>query len=204
MKIALLSILMAGLMLLTSCTGSEDAGGWTTLINHHLRQYPEMQAVDIYKLIYQGVLGPGHLGTDAEVIRKYLDEEIAGIEADPDMQLIENIAPDSQFIRINLKKFKNLELPVDDLVSVIIHSSQYHVSNRETFIKVWNSLKKQVETGRIKTDKENYLEFCRHIEAGKYPVVHHSEAYNRHYSPAYRVVLKSAWEEMQSRIQNDN
>ncbi|MBU0713237.1 hypothetical protein KJ762_00200 [bacterium] len=194
MKIAIYSAIILGLMACSYESNYNQLNNWAKLLNQHLDKYPEMQAADIYKLIYQSIRGPGHLGADAEMIRKYLDEELAEIEANPDISLMETISPDSEFVRINLKKFKNLELPAEMLVQTIILSSRNLSSDKKTLKKIWNGIKKQVKAGHIQTDYQEFFKYFQFIEENNYPVVHHSKRYMQCYSPSYRVVLKSVWE----------
>ncbi|MCK4716078.1 MAG: hypothetical protein KAT54_04670, partial [Candidatus Marinimicrobia bacterium] len=71
-------------MFLFSCNSmkvDETIRSWESLIKMHLMHYPDMQADDIYKMVYQGVMGPGHLGTDFQKISNYLNQEMSQIEA---------------------------------------------------------------------------------------------------------------------------
>jgi len=196
MKIVIIFVVLIGFMMCAGESNHDQIKGWTTILNQHLDKYTEMQTTDIYKLIYQGICGPGHLGTDPRMIRKYLDQELSEIEANPDVSLMENISPDSEFIRINLKKFKSLKLPNDMLVHAIRKSSRSMQSDRNKLEEVWKSIKCEVETDRLKIDKKEFLKFYQFIEENNYPVVHHSELYMQRYSPAYRVVSKSVREEI--------
>lgn len=171
------------------------ANDWSMIISEHLERYPEMQAADIYKLVYQGIRGPGHLGTNAEKIRYYLNEEMSSVKDNPDIELIEDISPDSEFVRINLEKFKSLELPVEMLVQTIVFSSRDLASDRKTLIRIWEDVINRIDSGRIRTDRQEALKFHQFIGENSYPIVHHSELYKQHYFPAYRVVLRSVWEE---------
>jgi len=194
MKIAIYSVVVIGLMVCACESNSNRLNDWVKILNQHLDKYPEMQAADIYKLLYQGILGPGHLGSDAEMIRKYLNEELSKIKIDPDIPLIENISPDSEFVRINLEKFKSLDLPAEMLVQAVILSSRDLISDKKSLIKIWKGIKKQVKAGRLHTNYQEFSKYCQFIEDNNYPVVHHSKRYMQCYSPSYRVVLKSVWE----------
>ena len=45
---------------------------WPALINAHLNRYPAMTVQDVYKLVYQGVMGPEHSIPSAEIFRQRL------------------------------------------------------------------------------------------------------------------------------------
>ncbi len=48
---------------------AEDTTGWMDLIASHILRYPAMTARDVYKLLYQGILGPEHSMPSAEYLR---------------------------------------------------------------------------------------------------------------------------------------
>ena len=44
-------------------------------IEEHFLRYPQMEAVDVLKLIYQSIFGGGHMITDAEKSRMRIEQE---------------------------------------------------------------------------------------------------------------------------------
>ncbi|MGC9364482.1 MAG: hypothetical protein ACP5FZ_07940 [Fidelibacterota bacterium] len=183
-----------------------DSNGekWLDIVSRHLERYPEMEPVDLYKLIYQGTMGPGHLGTDSAEIQKQLEREIAIIEADKQSALIENIAPDSEYVRIHLKKWKSLEYPAETITRAILESNRFSDSDRERLKTAWEIVHREVTTGQISVDKDKFLTIYQHVLENDYPVVHHSERYRSVYSPAYRVVSQSAWKKIARELRHDN
>ena len=79
---------------------------WKSLIIEHINRYPDMEIKDLYKLVYQGTLGPSHLGTDLNIIKKYLDLELERIESDYSIDLIEKISPSGSFKNILFPSLK--------------------------------------------------------------------------------------------------
>ena len=86
----------------------------------HCRHYPLLRAQDIYKLIHQGVFGPGHIIASAARARLMLKEEMAALEARSPHCLtgaaeakfevrrrpepgIEPIDPNGRLVRVNLR-----------------------------------------------------------------------------------------------------
>ena len=53
------------------------------LLSAHLKRYPAMQLDDIYKLLHQAALGPGHAVENPAAARKRLDEEWAALGEAP-------------------------------------------------------------------------------------------------------------------------
>ncbi len=167
---------------------------WESLIKIHLMHYPDMQADDIYKMVYQGVMGPGHLGTDFRKISNYLNREMSQIAAVSQIKLIENISPDSSYIRINLKRFKYDGLSSEKLAAIIIKSARNSPENPELFIEIWTRIAKRVENGKLSIDQGAFSKFNQYIIENNYPVIHHSKDYIEKYSPSYRVVSRKVWE----------
>jgi len=184
-------------MILFSCNSrkvDETILSWESLIKIHLMHYPDMQADDIYKMVYQGVMGPGHLGDDFQKILNYLNREISKIEAAQQIKLVENIAPDSSYIRINLKRFKYDSLSSEKLAAIITESARNSPENPEPFIKIWTGIAKRIENGHLSINQGTFSKFNRYIIENNYPVIHHSKDYIEKYSPSYRVVSRKVWE----------
>jgi len=184
-------------MILFACNSmkvSETVRSWESLIKMHLMHYPDMQADDIYKMVYQGVLGPGHLGNDFQKILNYLNREMSQIEAISQMKLIENIAPDSSYIRINLKRFKYDGLSSDKLAAIITKSARNSPKNPEHFREIWIGITKRVKNGQLSVNQGAFSKFNQYVIENNYPVIHHSKDYIEKYFPSYRVVSRKVWE----------
>jgi len=46
------------------------------LIFYHLKRYPAMELEDIYKLLYQSVMGPAHILQNKELAYSYLKKDL--------------------------------------------------------------------------------------------------------------------------------
>jgi len=194
MKLVIIALLICSLVICTRYPGDPYMKKWSGIIRQHLARYPSMQPADMYKLVYQGTMGPAHLGANLQEIQKYLDKELFAVEAAGNCELIENISPDSEYVRINLKKYKALGYSSEIIVQSVVESCRQQSVNRVKLKNVWDYISRQVSAGQIPVDMADFLEFQQYILENNYPVVHHSEQYRHHYSPAYRVVLKSVWE----------
>jgi hypothetical protein len=178
----------------------------SAILAWHRRRYPLLKAQDIYKLIHQGVFGPGHIITNAARAKRMLEEEMAALEVrSPKSEVqsqtepeFEAIDPDGLLVRVNLRPMISAQCKVQ--------SAKCRMQNVEWLVKA------MVESGRrVKGDPELMkrrlsaaVRWCRTnlpLEAAAleqmatqaaesgYPAFHHSAAYNRAYRPAYRVVL---------------
>jgi hypothetical protein len=172
---------------------NDDLAAWNELIQEHLTLYPRMQPEDVYKLIYQGIMGPGHLGNDTAKIAFYLKDELSSIKSSGNESLFENIAPDSSYIRINLKRFKHDNRDPAMLVSIIAQSSNIPKKAKNRLVKVWTNVCREVEKGTIPLDQIAFRQFDQFIKDNNYPVIHHSPEYIQEYQPAYRVVSREIW-----------
>jgi len=182
------------LMLCISCMPRNDnLAAWNNLIKEHLVLYPRMQPDDVYKLVYQGIMGPGHLGNDTTQIANYLKDELNSIESSEDEGLFEDITPDSSYIRINLKRFKYENLDPALLVKIIAQSADIPKRARSRLVKVWSNICQEVENGTIPLNKTAFRQFDQFVKKNDYPVIHHSPEYIQEYQPAYRVVSRNIW-----------
>lgn len=203
--------IIAGFLLLTcgKVNIDENKEGWMNLILEHLNRYPEMEVQDLYKFIYQATLGPAHLGTNEKIILSYLNREIESINADPEIDLVENISPSGKYVRINLKKFKDKSGNIKLLANVIALSAKEKVlseriplGNMEILNKRWEMVARMVDSGDLPFDREEFRQFSDFIISNKSEIPHHSKKYRECYSPSYRVVLKNYWDEVAREVFN--
>lgn len=170
-----------------SCNGSKEEKAWQKVIEYHMQKYPRMEFVDLYKLIYQGTLGPAHLGVKYEQIRNYLNKELAGIRGRKG-EMVEQIAGDNKYIRINLYTFKYENGDPDSLARLVFRSCRKEPRGKE---KLENRMELAAAFIRQKDMEFDYVEFnqyLQNIKRNNYPVPHHSKKYINKYDPAYRVI----------------
>jgi hypothetical protein len=153
----------------------------------HIERYPQAQPRDVYKLIYQGIYGVGHILT--EKAWDYLQEEAGRIPKEdyPDRHLVEPVSPDGSMVRINLRPFLRLTLSLDDLFMVIKASAEVE-GDDDKFMELWRVFVDLVETGEIEMDLDRVKEVQDSIDMRGIKPMHHTEPYRQAYYPAYRVV----------------
>lgn len=181
------------MVLIHTCAHKMNKSNWSLLIRYHLNKYPHMEFVDLYKLIYQGTLGPAHLGTQYSTIRTHLNSEFANLEA-KNCEMIEKIAADNKYLRINLYAFKKAEGNPDSLARLVYRSCKKEPEELEKIKKrmkiVGDVIKKNSPTEQYK----HYLKFYNEIEQEDFPVPHHSQQYIAEYQPAYRVISQQVYQ----------
>ena len=176
------------------------------ILNWHRQRYPLLRAQDIYKLVHQGVFGPGHSIASAEQAKRSLKDEVGRLKAEArrwsgDEELIEPIDPDGRLVRANLRPF---------LGEVKGQEARAKRQSRQTADAEWLATALVESARRVKGDPDEMARrlavavgWCRKnlprqaaglertaVEAREagYPAFHHSPAYKREYRPAYRVV----------------
>ena len=154
---------------------------------------PDLEVVDVYKMLFQSVFGIKHILHDKA--KRHLEEELSTLEMNKssDESLIENISVDNVMVRVNLRPFKMRGLSSDKLFSAMVTSAKETKGTQKAFLKLWNRFKSLVEAGRLSFDRSSLEDFDKRVKKENYPLYHHSERYRRSYNPAYRVVKREVF-----------
>lgn len=159
------------------------------IILQHLKWYPLMRPCDVYKLIFQGVMGSEHLISSAEGFTKYLAEEFDPLLPDPSGRLLEPLRPDRTLLRINLRPYKALKKPVNLLIPALLETASSVKGDLDELRAAWMDFVQACEQGRVPGINATELhEFTTWLEGLGFPALHHSEAYSSAYQPAYRLI----------------
>jgi len=174
----------------------------------HCRRYPLLRAQDIYKLIHQGVFGPGHIISSAAAARRALVSEIAELEGksqkakakrqNPDEEMFEPIDPGVRLVRMNLRPWVAAECRSQNaegrrqncgLLAEALVASARQVKDDPALMK--RRLAAAVRWCRKNLPRQaaELARVAARAEESGYPALHHSPEYSRAYRPAYRVVL---------------
>lgn len=139
---------------------------------YHLNKYPLIQKEDKIKLIYQGTLGPNHLGKDllVEDVKKRLEKELL-----EESNLVENIYEwiSCGFIRININQYIKDDHSLEELANSFV------VSSKEI----------PYDIGVLKQELTNYLTE-EELQNYNFKPISHSSIYRQKYLPHYLVVKK--------------
>lgn len=168
--------------------GAEDIG-WLVLIEAHLQRYPALAVQDVYKLLYQGILGPEHILPSADIFTTRLEAELAALDARPGALLLESIRPDESLLRIHLRPWLALEQSVGALVGACLETGRQAWGTPANLLSIWRFFLEQLAAGRFPALSLSEAETLDALLAEKnYPPLHHSPAYTENYHPAYRLV----------------
>jgi len=155
-----------------------------------LQRYPAIQIQDLYKLLYQAALGNEHLMTDSAMVHDYLIRELESIQASSVEPLLEEISPDGEVVRLNLRPFKAREGDHRALFQAMMQTTRAFQKSPERLEHNWRDLEQMAKSGAIAFDAATMQSFFREMREKGFPAVHHSAVYAEKYAPAYRVILK--------------
>ncbi len=159
------------------------------LIDDHLSRYPAMEIRDVYKLLYQSILGSAHFITSAEDFTARLQTELDEVTADESDPLLESIHPGEKIKRLNLRPFKAREGDVGVLTTVCIQTANRKWGTPEFLRETWAKFVGLCQEGQwARFSLPDALAFSEWLKEVDYLAVHHSARYEEEYRPAYRLV----------------
>jgi len=158
------------------------------LLSAHLARYPAMQLDDIYKLLHQAALGPGHAVDNPTAARKRLDQEISALGEAPAEPLRDIISPDGRLGRVHLRSYLAAGGVPDALHNAFLETAKSYPASPDKLAKFCGCLGELAAAGGIPFAEQDVLAYFDRIAQAGYPVVHHSKTYTDAYKPAYRVV----------------
>ena len=166
-------------------------GSWrrvTELVGEHKAARPEMRARDVYKLLYQGVFGVGHImGPGAW---DYLQGEANSVDPkdQPGDPLLESVSLDGSVIRVNLRPFIREGYPLNKLMEAMRQSDI--AGNPALFLEAWDAFAELVWSGQLDFEHNEVDAINKALDRAKPQPMHHTQQYRDAYHPAYRVVRR--------------
>lgn len=161
------------------------------LLGRHLQRYPQMALADVYKLLHQAAMGPGHVIDNEAKARAALREECArvaaagGSHADP---ALDPISPDGRLARAHLRAWIAAGRDLDALAEALLCTARDVPPDAEKLAKFCSCLGDLADAGGIPFARAEVEAFMGDLAARGYPALRHSPAYRDAYQPAYRVV----------------
>lgn len=188
-------ILIAFLSVLFSCTHPSQEQAREAFVRNYFQKYPEATLQDIYKGSFQDVFGPAHILTDRDAVKKYIQYEMNQVESYEN----EDYVPcgwQGNFYQVNLKVIADGRIAMDDFVYAFMASANgIDTTLTPKFIDNWQLVQQSVR--KIIPELEGFEKdstlLSHLLKKGKY-VVHHSEKFNDHYHPHYRIIRKDIFE----------
>lgn len=161
------------------------------LLKEHVERRPLMAATDVYKLLYQGVFGVGHILGEGARARLIDEAETISLEDHPEEPLVEAVSPDGSMVRVNLRPYLRKGLSLEGLYEAMLETAEIE-GDPAKFLEAWNVFKDHVKNGIISINKSDVEALDKEITDEGVRPHHHSEAYREAYYPAYRVVKRDA------------
>jgi len=163
--------------------------GIIDLTARHHRRYPMMQIEDVYQLVYQSVMGPGHLLYNEKRAFDSLKKELANPRS-KEKDLFVDISLTIKVVRINLNIFAEQGGSARKLFSAMQKTAQAIPPDKEKLRKIWDITGELAEDGKLAMlDYKGWRLFTDKLQRNSFPTIEHSSAYRKFYMPSYRVIL---------------
>ncbi|HEY66027.1 MAG TPA: hypothetical protein G4O02_15805 [Caldilineae bacterium] len=159
------------------------------MVDEHIVQHPVVEPCDVYKLLYQGVLGPEHLIASPEDFAARLRAEYQAVSPDEAEPLWEAVRPDGALVRLNLRPFKARGGDVEWLITACLRTAERAWGTKEELRDVWAAFVELCRAGQWEVfPLPEVLALSVWLEEHGYPPVHHSARYKEANKPAYCLV----------------
>ncbi len=160
----------------------------SNLIQKQFSMYPEMKIQDLYKFVHQAAMGSEHAVKDFVSTQRWMDEELASMKNVHPNELCDTLSPGGKFVRVNMRPYIKLGYDPEKLVNAFIKTANNHKGSIDTLKYYWSIAIYLADEGDIPLNKSEMESFFKEKKRDGFPAVHHSDLYNKLYSPAYRVV----------------
>lgn len=164
------------------------------LVTSEMALHPASEIGDVYKLLYQGNFGVGHIIRSRNAAMAYLFKEIGELGAPDTEPLLSACSADGGMLRVNLRAFVRDSLDASLLVDAMIATVRLHEPDTAAFLREWKDIGNAIERKALPFSRQRYREITDSLRSAGYPAVHHSAAYAAAYRPAYRVLLRGSLE----------
>lgn len=165
-----------------------DTGPWTALLRAHLIRYPAMQPADAYKLLHQATLGSEHAVPSRAMAEEWLSREIGTLPAGPADPLADTLGTDGRFARIHLRPFLAAGGIPDSLLSAFVRTAEQATRDTAQLSCALDAVRQMTVTREPGWSADSVDRLFGEAQVAGYPAMHHSDAFEEAYHPAYRVV----------------
>ena len=164
-------------------------------VERQLELYPESTLRDLYKNFFQDRFGPGHIIADNTAADRYLRYELNAAEGFEGLDY-EPTGYEGRFYRVNLGVIADGRVPYEKYFDAFVRSvNNIKPISIEQWRTEWHEIDSVIMSMGLQL--ENYSVDCAEIKAliegGDY-VMHHSQRFNDHYQPHYRIIERTIFE----------
>lgn len=151
--------------------------------------YPEMQLIDVIKLIYQSEFAGGHMISDEAAALQRLEDEWTlvqrqGVQAES--PVFEELG--DGLCRLNLSAIVNQGITPATVNRLFVLSANKQIGSVENFERKLAALRQWCIDGLFPWVDFELDAYLKEYKAQGYPAVSHSQDYRSAYAPAYRVI----------------
>ncbi len=160
------------------------------LIYCHLELYPAMELGDVYKLLYQSVMGPAHILQNKELAYSYLKNEFDSPNENHENDLYVDISLDHELVRLNIPVFRK-QCSLNALFEMLCETQRKIIPDKDKLKHYWLALGSLIEGNTFEQftpDRWNRLN--KLLNEHVFPHFSHSAVYKNLYRPSYRIVLR--------------
>ena len=157
-----------------------------------VRNYPNLEIQDLYKLAYQAAMGNRHVLSDTAAARTYLTEEFSSLEPSSKEPLLEYLVSDSSVVRVNLRAWKAQHLNPEKLFQAMITTASLVPPSVRLLHRYRDDIAMLARKGKIPFKKPDIDKYFRDMERQHFPPVHHSDIYTKTFHPSYRIICRNS------------
>lgn len=158
------------------------------ILADQIARYPQMEIQDLYKLLFQAVMGSEHAISSLDAARSWLHRELENLPEGPVEPIIDVISPDDSIVRVNLRPFIQSGGDPPSLLDAFIRTANEYRGTRKMLWLYWSFAERLAEDGELPFELDDMQAFFKRVEKDGFPAVHHSSCYENSYCPAYRVI----------------
>ncbi len=166
-----------------------DTANILSLLQAQLSGWPEANAQDLTKALYQAEFGCGHFVSDRARGLQYLIDEQRALACAPrkaEPPFIEPLGP--SYCRIHISHMQAEGLSAETLFALFSLSAEAPSGDMSDFRKKLDCMEEAAASGTLPLDAAQTAAFLSQYRAAGCPSTHHSEAFRAAYAPAYRVI----------------
>lgn len=160
----------------------------SNLTSQHIARYPNLELIDLYKLLHQSALGASHASASDDILEREFNLEwdnLTGVHIEP---AIDPISPDGKIARIHLRSYLSQDYSKDDLLMAFIRTANAQNGSQEKLKKFCNCLRDLSKAKQLPFNPEDTEAFLNDVENKDYPTLRHSNIFKKEYEPSYRIV----------------
>lgn len=160
-------------------------------LKYYTAQYPTAQYRDIYKLFMQDFFGPGHILSNRDAARNYLERELSTFKTleGPDY---EPTGFQGNFYRVNLRLIADGTIPFDTFFDAFAESiSAIQPPSGREWLSIWGLIDEQITSGGYKFANEDIdrAALAEQFKENNF-IAHHSEGFNKTVNFHYRIISR--------------